>query len=371
MTVREALLLAGQLLGLLTALVVVVLSLIWLERKALARFQNRMGPMRVGFHGLLQPVADALKLLVKEDLVPTWADRALFWSAPLMVFVPSFVVWVTIPLAKEVVIRNLEMGLFYIVAFSILPVVGLVLAGWSSANKYAMLGSLRSAAQLVSYEIPIVMAVIALVMVPESLNLVTIVEGQRTVPYAALQPLGLALFLLAGVAEVGRTPFDIYFAESEVVGGPFVEYSGAHWSVFFLVEYINTFVVGVLVALLFLGGWTFPLVPEAAWLGFLWVVAKTYLVVLVMFWLRGTLPRLRVDQLMSFGWQLLVPLSFANIVITGFYKFYRWPGWTLTLMSLALLLLAGWLVYRRQTRPAAATAEEMLARARAYRRREA
>ena len=356
---------------LLTLLSIVVLSLVWLERKMLGRIQRRLGPMRVGFHGLLQPVADALKLVLKEDVVPAWADKAVFWVAPLIVFVPSFIIWITIPFAKGIVLRNMELGLLFIIAFSVLSIAGLVLAGWSSASKYAILGGLRSAAQLVSYEIPIIMAVVAVAMLSQSMNLVTIVADQREVAYALLQPLGLAIFLVAGVAEVGRTPFDIYFAESEVVGGPFVEYSGAHWAVFFLAEYINTFAIGALVALLFLGGWAFPFMPDVAWVGLLWVVAKTYLVVFVIFWFRGTFPRLRVDQLMSFGWKLLIPLSFVNIGITAVYLFYGWPAWSLTLMSLAVTLGVGYAIYRRLTWPARATAEQLLARARAYGRTEA
>jgi NADH-quinone oxidoreductase subunit H len=359
-----------RLFFLLTLLSIVVLSLTWLERKTLGRIQRRMGPMRVGFHGILQPVADAVKLILKEDVIPAWADKALFWSAPLVVFVPAFMIWITIPFAQDIVLRNMEAGLLFIVAFSVLGIVGLVMAGWSSASKYAILGGLRSAAQLVSYEIPIIMAVVAVVMLSQSMNLVTIVTDQREVAYAILQPLGFAIFLIAGIAEVGRTPFDIYFAESEVVGGPFVEYSGAHWSVFFLAEYINTFAIAALVALLFLGGWSFPFMPEQPWLGFIWVTIKTYLVVFVIFWFRGTFPRLRVDQLMSFGWKLLIPLSFVNIGITAMYLFYSWPAWIITVLSLAICVGVGYALYWRYTMPARATADQLLARARAYRRTE-
>ena len=359
-----------QLFGLLTALSVVVLSLVWMERKLLGRIQRRMGPMRVGFHGLLQPIADALKLVLKEDVVPGWADKGLFWFAPLAVFVPSFMIWITIPVARDVVVENLDMGLFYIIAFAVLSIAGLVMAGWSSASKYAVLGGLRAAAQLVSYEIPIIMAVIGVAMLAQSLDLEVIVGDQRTTPYALLQPLGLAIFLIAGVAEVGRTPFDIYFAESEIVGGPFVEYSGAHWSVFFLAEYINTFAVAILVALLFFGGWTFPLMPDVSWLGLLWVVLKTYIVIAIIFWLRGTLPRLRVDQLMSLAWKVIIPLSFVNIVMTAVYLYYEWPWPTLTLASSVVTAGAGYLMYRTITRPALRTAEERLAHARAYGRTE-
>lgn len=370
MTVGEALTLLSRAGLLLTGLIVVVLSLVWFERKLLGRIQRRMGPMRVGFHGILQPMADALKLVIKEDLTPAWADKGIFWVAPLVVFVPSFMIWITIPFAHNIVLRSLDMGLLYIIAFSVLAIVGLVMAGWGSASKYAILGSLRSAAQLVSYEIPIIMTVIAVAMLPQSLNLVTIVEDQRVIPYAVLQPLGLAIFLLAGIAEVGRTPFDIYFAESELVGGPFVEYSGAHWAVFYLAEYINTFTIGILVAILYLGGWTFPLMPEIPWLGFLWLILKTYMVVFVIFWFRGTFPRLRVDQLMSFGWKVLIPLSFVNIAITAVYLFYEWPTWSLTVLSLLITLATGYAMYRRWTWPMRATAAQRLAHARAYGRPE-
>ncbi|MBI4202784.1 MAG: NADH-quinone oxidoreductase subunit NuoH [Chloroflexi bacterium] len=357
-----------QLVVLVTALTSVVLTLVWVERKALARLQRRMGPMRVGPHGLLQPVADALKLLVKEDLVPAQADKLLFWLAPLVVFVPSYVIWITIPFGQGLVVRSMDMGLFFIVAFSTLSIVGMVMAGWGSANKYAILGGLRSVAQLISYEIPIIMVVIAIAMLPQSLNLSTIVEDQRAVPYALLQPLGLLIFLIAGVAEVGRTPFDIYFAESEVMGGPFIEYSGAHWAVFFLSEYVHTFAIGILTALLFLGGWTFPLMPDVVWLGFAWVMLKTYLVVLVIFWFRGTFPRLRIDQLMSFGWKVLIPLSFVNILITAACLFYGLPNVVMGLLSLAATAAVAYAIYRRMTLPARETAEQRMARARAYRR---
>lgn len=335
MSVLTGVLLVVGLLGLFTFLSIVVLSLVWIERKFLGRIQMRMGPMRVGFHGILQPIADAIKLVVKEDLIPSWADRKVFWVAPLMVLVPSFMVWVTIPFSRNLVVQNLDLGLFYIIAFSVLSVVGIVLAGWGSANKYATLGGLRAAAQLVSYEIPLIMAVLAVAMLAQSLKLTDIVDGQGTIPYLFLQPLGLFIFLLSGLAELGRTPFDIHHAESEVVGGPFIEYSGAHWSVFFLAEYINTFAVAALTVLLFIGGWRWPEFPPP--LAVAWFLAKTYLVILAIFWFRGTYPRLRIDQLMTLGWKVLVPLSFLNIVITGVYLFYGWPAWSLSLMSLVAL----------------------------------
>ena len=333
-------------LGLLTGLSVVVLSLVWVERKFLGRIQMRMGPMVVGPYGLLQPVADAIKLVAKEDLLSPWVDRIVYWIAPLAVFIPSFMIWVTIPISRDIVIRNMEMGLFYIIAFSVLSIVGLVAAGWASSNKYAVLGGFRAAAQLISYEIPLIMAVLGVAMLAQSLNLQEIVNQQDTYVYALVQPLGLLIFFIAGLAEIGRTPFDIHPAESEVVGGPFVEYSGAHWSIFFLAEYINTFAIAALTVLLFLVGWLLPGLSGGAitTVGILVFFAKTYLVILIIFWFRGTYPRLRIDQLMSFGWKMLVPLSFGNIILTGFYMFYGWPTWLMSIISITILVSVFWLV---------------------------
>ena len=338
----------GALLGFLS---LVVMALTWAERKALARIQMRMGPMRVGFHGTLQPIADTIKLFTKEDILPSWADRRIYWIAPLAVFVPSFLIWVTMPLARDLVLRNLDLGLFYITAISVLSVMGLIMAGWGSANKYAILGGLRAAGQLVSYEIPFIMAILGVAMLAQSLDLTVVVDGQANYGYALLQPLGLFLFLTAGLAELGRTPFDIHHAESEVVGGPFVEYSGAHWAAFFLAEYLNTFTVAALTVLLFFGGWRWPAMPfeglAHSSLSVAWFMAKTAVVIWLIFWIRGTYPRLRIDQLMAFGWKLLVPLSFLNIVATAVVMFYGWPLWTLTLISLVLLGGTAYIIFRR------------------------
>ena len=324
------------LLALLTFLSFIVLSLVWLERKFLGRLQMRMGPMRVGPYGLLQPVADALKLVGKEDIMPGWVDKGIFWVAPLAVFVPSFVIWVTIPFAPGLVLRDLELGLLYVIAFSVLSIIGLMMAGWGSANKFGVMGSLRAVAQLISYEIPIIAVALSIAALAGSLNLQEIVVAQAPVPYVFIQPLGLFIFFIAGLAELGRTPFDIYHAESEIVGGPFVDYSGAHWAIFFLAEYINTFLIATLVTLLFLGGWAGPLLPALAWF-----FIKVYAVVLVIFWFRGTFPRVRIDQLMSLGWKVLVPLSFLNLILTTSALFYGWPLWVLTVVGVAVLAALG------------------------------
>ena len=331
---------------------VIVLSLTWLERKALGRLQLRYGPTRTGPFGLMQPIADAVKLIIKEDIIPNDSEKAIFWIAPVIVVVSAFVIWVTIPGGDNVVIRNLPLGLFYIVAFAVVGILGLVLAGWGSANKYGIMGGLRSAAQLISYEIPVVLVAAAVAILAQSLDMQVIVGEQASLPYIVLLPLGFVVFFIAGLAEVGRTPFDIYHAESEVVGGPFVEYSGAHWSVFFLAEYINTFAIAALTTLLFLGGWGGPFLPDVAWF-----LLKTYAVILVIFWVRGTFPRLRIDQLMSFAWKVMVPLSFYTVIVAAVYRFYELPWWSLTILSAAGLLVAGWIIYRRMTAPARRVAE--------------
>ncbi len=338
-----------------SVLSIVVMSMIWLERKLLGRLQLRLGPTRTGPMGLLQPVADAVKLILKEDIIPASSEKAIFWVAPIIVVISAFMIWVTIPGTQSAVIQNLDMGLFYIIAFSVIGILGLVLAGWGSANKYGTLGGLRAAAQLISYEIPIIMVAISVAMLAQSLDLREIVNQQDDYIFALVQPLGLILFFIAGLAEVGRTPFDIYFAESEIVGGPFVEYSGAHWSVFFLAEYINTFAIAALTVILFFGGWSGPLL-SGGW-EIIWFLVKVYLVILVIFWVRGTFPRLRIDQLMAFAWKVMVPLSFLSVVMTAIYQFYEWPACTLTAMSSAGLLVVGFLIYKRMTGPSKLVAD--------------
>jgi NADH-quinone oxidoreductase subunit H len=352
-TLSEALTLGMQLFALFNAAALAAISLVWLERKFLGRLQGRVGPTRVGPFGLLQPIADAIKLMAKEDVSPGSSQKVIFYVAPLLVFVPAFVVWVSFPFARGVAVRSLDLGLFFFVAISVLSIVGLVLAGWSSNSKYAILGGFRAAAQLVSYEIPIIMSILIVGMLAGTLNFVEVVDAQSSVPYAAVVPLAFVIFIIAGLAEVGRTPFDIYFAESEVVGGPFVEYSGAHWAIFFLAEYVNTFVVGLLGALLFLGGWAWPFGADLPqWASIALVLGKAYLIVLVIFWIRGTYPRMRIDQLMSFGWKWLIPLSFAVFIAAASQMFYGWPQWSLTIISVVILAIPVVIQLRSQRNPA-------------------
>ncbi|MBM2827327.1 MAG: NADH-quinone oxidoreductase subunit [Dehalococcoidia bacterium] len=317
-----------------------VLVLIYAERKILGHIQQRLGPMRTGFHGILQSPADAIKLLVKEDLTPTTADRWVYRLAPYLVFAPIFMIFVVIPFSDDIVIRHLDMGLFYIVAFSSLSIVGMLMAGWGSDNKYALLGGVRAAAQLISYELPLAISILGVAVLTQSLSLQEIVAQQNPVPFLFLQPLGIIIFLSASLAELSRTPFDIPIAESEVVGGPLVEYSGMRWAIFFLAEYANLFLMSAVVTLIYLGGWSWPFELPLEWLGgwpsrlmaVSWFMAKTSVIILAVFWLRGTLPRLRIDQLMTFAWKTLIPFSFVNLLIAGAAVLYG-----------GVALIAGWL----------------------------
>jgi NADH-quinone oxidoreductase subunit H len=334
----------------------VVLVLTYVERKVLGHIQQRLGPMRTGFHGVLQAPADAIKLMFKEDLTPNTADRAVFQLAPFLVFVPIFMMFVTIPATAALVVRNLDLGLFYLVAFSSLHIVGLLMAGWGSDNKYALLGGVRSAAQLISYELPLAFAVMGIVLVTGTLNLREIVEGQDKYPYLLVQPLGALIFIIASLAEMGRTPFDIPMAESEVVGGPWVEYSGMRWAIFFLGEYASLFGSCALMVVLYLGGWMVPFLPAdsplSAPVGLLLFVLKTSALVFGVFWLRGTLPRLRIDQLMDFAWKMLIPFSLLNLVATAGLIVYKPELPVVASMGLALSFLFGYVVYLRTRRTA-------------------
>ncbi len=291
-----------------------IIFFIWLELKILAHISDRLGPMRTGkFHGWLQPIADVIKLLNKEDIIPKEADKLLFIAAPFVVFVPVFMTLVTIPITKGLLVRDLDIGVFYIIALSAFTFVGMIMAGWSSYNKYSLLGAFRAAGQLLSYELPLGLAIVGIVMLTDTLSLVSIVEKQN-IPFILIQPIGFLIFFLASIAELTRTPFDIPQAESELVAGFFTEYSGMRWALFFLAEYASLFILSALTSLLFLGGWKGPILPPLVWF-----LIKVYILFFLIVWVRGTLPRVRPDQLISFGWKILLPLAFLNIFLTGLF----------------------------------------------------
>ena len=305
--------------GVLMFVVPSLLIVIYIERKLIGRFQIRIGLSRTGPHGLLQPIADAVKVLAKEDIIPKNADKLVFLIAPTAAFVPAVLVWATIPLAQDLHLTDLDIGILYIVAVSSLSVIGIFMAGWASNNKYSLFGAMRTIAQMISYEVPVVLSLVAVLMITGSLSLVSIVDRQ-TVPFLLLQPVGFLLFFIASLAEINRSPLDLLEAEQEIVAGFHTEYSGFRFSIFYLVEYTHALTMGALITVVFLGGWNFfgtwlsgSFVPQ-----YIWFAGKVYLVFAVLVWIRATMPRLRVDQLMDFGWKTLVPIALANIFITGF-----------------------------------------------------
>lgn len=300
-------------LGVVILIVLVVLFMIWFERKVIGHIQVRRGPLHTGgFHGWAQPIADALKLLFKEDIVPRGVDRPVYILAPLVVFMSTIVAYIVIPFSKSLVARDISMGVLFVFAVSSVTTIGIFMAGWGSNNKYSLLGAMRAAAQIVSYEVPLLLSVLGVFMLAQTLSLSGIVEAQRHVWYVFLQPVGFMIFVIAGIGEVNRLPFDIPEAESELVAGFHTEYSGLRFAFFFLSEYANMFVMSAMATVLFLGGWHGPVLP-----GFVWFMGKAFFFMFLMVWLRGTYPRLRVDQMMAFCWKVLLPLAFLNLLVTG------------------------------------------------------
>jgi NADH-quinone oxidoreductase subunit H len=300
---------------------IVAAYLVWAERKFLARLQIRYGPNRAGIFGLLQPLADIVKLITKEDTVPDGADKAFFLIAPAIVAATAFLMFSVVPLGRDMtlwghkiplVVTDLNIGLLFVFAMSSLSVYGVALGGWASNSKYALLGGIRGAAQMVSYELSLGLSLIPVVMMARSFSVVDIVAAQQRYPFIIFQPLAFLIFLISTMAESKRTPFDLPEAESELIAGYHTEYSGMRFGLFFLGEYVHMMVFGGLLAVLFLGGWHGPFLPP-----FVWLFIKMILAALFMIWVRGTLPRLRYDQLMVLGWKVLIPLSLANILVTG------------------------------------------------------
>ncbi|MGE0539026.1 MAG: NADH-quinone oxidoreductase subunit NuoH [Dehalococcoidia bacterium] len=321
---------------------VLVMFLTWLERKVAARLQQRLGPTRTGPIGLLQPVADAGKLLTKEDLRPSTADPWLFQLAVFGLFVPIFVSFIALPYTRDLWVRSLPLGLFFIVAMQSVSIVGILMAGWGSDSKYALVGAARGVAQMISYEIPLVLSVLVIAILSQSLDLITIVEDQATVPNIVWQPLAFGIFVVAVLAELGRQPFDMSVSESEVAGGFFIEYSGIRWSLFQLAEFANLFILSVFGSVLFLGGYAWPFGLDVGWpLQFVLTVIKASLMVVAIMWIRFSMPRLRIDQLMTFAWKLLIPLILVQVFLNGLVLMYDLPKIVLTISGLIILAAAG------------------------------
>jgi NADH-quinone oxidoreductase subunit H len=297
--------------------------LVWAERKLLARLQIRLGPNRAGIFGLLQPVADGIKMLLKEDVVPDAADRPIFLLAPAVVATTAMLMFAVVPFGENLVIggqpvpmviADINVGLLYVFALSSLAVYGVALGGWASNSKFALLGGIRGAAQMISYELALGLSLVPIVMLARSFSLVEIVDAQARYPFILLQPVSFVIFFVSAMAESKRIPFDLPEAENELGAGYHMEYSGMRFGLFFIGEYVHMQVMGAMVAVFFLGGWRGPWLPAPVWL-----LTKMILVALVMIWIRGTLPRLRYDQLMALGWKVLIPAALVNIVVTGFF----------------------------------------------------
>jgi NADH-quinone oxidoreductase subunit H len=305
----------------LLVLLLLAAYLVWLERKFLARLQIRYGPNRAGKFGLLQPIADTIKMLTKEDIVPAAADRFIFLLAPAVVATTALMMFAVVPFGGSItlfgkkvplVISDLNVGLLYVFALSSLGVYGVAMGGWASNSKYSLLGGIRGAAQMISYELALGLSLVPIVMLADSFSIVEIVKAQEKYPFILVQPFAFVIFMISAMAESKRIPFDLPEAENELGAGFHTEYSGIRFGLFFLGEYVHLQVLGALVAVLFLGGWRGPILPPPVWL-----FIKIIFVALMMIWVRGTLPRLRYDQLMALGWKVLIPLALVNIMVTG------------------------------------------------------
>lgn len=322
-----------------------------LERKGLGRIQNRYGPNRVGPFGLLQPLADGVKALIKEDVVPATADKIVHFLAPLVLVVPVFLSLAVIPVGRNMTAIDLDAGVLFFFAAGAATELSVFMAGWSSRNKYSLLGAMRAMAQMISYEVPLVLSALTVVMAAGSLSTVAIVEAQAgysgPLPHwYILTPWGLAgfiLFLIAAMAEANRSPFDLPEGESEIIAGYYIEYSGFKFALFFLGEYIGMFATSGMAITLFLGGWHAPL-PFLQWIpSYAWFFAKLLALIGLFIWVRGTLPRLRMDQLMNFAWKFMLPMTLLNLLVAGLWRFMpagliRWIGCALLLMGAYVLL---------------------------------
>jgi NADH-quinone oxidoreductase subunit H len=301
------------------------------ERKVIGHIQLRLGPMVVGPHGILQPIADVIKLLLKEDIVPAKVDKAIFKAAPIISLTAALSTFAVIPVDKNWIIADINVGLLYVIGIAGIGTYGIIFAGWASNSKYAFLGGLRSAAQMVSYEVALGLSLVGVILMAESFNLIEIVNKQTEYWYGMFlfpQIIAYFVFVVAMLAETNRLPFDLPEAETELVAGYFVEYSGIRFSLFYLSEYLAMFCMSALATICFWGGWTappiliktFPILEFVP--GFVWFLIKVYFHIFLFFWLRGTLPRYRYDQLMAIGWKVLIPLALINIVVTSIVKYY-------------------------------------------------
>ncbi|UCH79624.1 MAG: NADH-quinone oxidoreductase subunit NuoH [Nitrospiraceae bacterium] len=317
----ELLLMFVKILVVVTIFMIHLLYVQYFERKVIGHMQARMGPMRVGWHGILQPVADALKLFFKEDIIPSQSDRPIFFVAPIIGVIAGVSTIAVIPLWKSFSIANLNIGILYILALSSIGSFSIILGGWASNSKYSFLGGLRSSAQVISYEISLGLSLVGVMMMAGSANLSDIVNAQANSWFLFPQLIAFFVFLVSAIAETNRVPFDLPEAETELVAGFATEYSGMRWALFFMAEYAGMFIMSSLAVVCFMGGWNGPELPLVGeYSGLLWFVLKVYGFIFFYFWIRATLPRYRYDQLMSLGWKIFIPLALLNVIVTGFLR---------------------------------------------------
>ncbi|MBZ4687120.1 MAG: NADH-quinone oxidoreductase subunit [Clostridia bacterium] len=300
-----------------------VLVLVLLERKLSGYFQQRPGPNRLGPNGAFQTIADVIKLFGKELIIPKAADKWVFILATIVVFIPAVMLYAVIPFGKKMIAIDLNIGIFYFIAISSTATIAFIMGGWGSNNKYSLLGGMRTVAQMVSYEIPLVFSLLGVIMIAGSLKMSDIIAAQKDVWFIILQPIAFIIFFISSIAELNRAPFDLPEGEQELVAGPYTEYSGMMFALFFLAEYANMVSISAIAVTLFLGGWQGPILPS-----WMWFVIKLYIMIFLYMWVRWTFPRIRIDHLMHFNWKFLLPLSLVNIVITGIgIKLVNWLNW--------------------------------------------
>jgi NADH-quinone oxidoreductase subunit H len=331
---------------------IIVIFLIWVERKIAARFQDRVGPNRAGPYGLLQTFADMVKLLTKEDVIPEKADRLAFNIAPILSVVAVLLIWAVIPFAPGWIGTDLNVGVLYIAAVGSFGILSILMAGWSSNNKYALLGAFRAVAQLISYEVPMLITLMVPVLLARGMGMMDMVRDQ-TVWFIVLAPVSAIIFLVSSIAEIGRTPFDLLEAESEIVAGYHTEYTGMKFGLFFAAEFLHAFTIGVLFAILFLGGWRGPGAEEFPLLGVIYLMLKASVGYFIVMWVRSTLPRIRIDQMLALNWKFLTPLSLALLILTAIVeKTFEGNAWRVPalLIGNVIVLIVSYYIMRAASR---------------------
>lgn len=340
---------AVGILLLCTILLVIAIAMVWVERKVVGRFQDRLGPNRVGPWGIFQPFADILKLLIKEDTTPQGADRFVYNLPPIIALATVLLFWGVIPLMPTLVGSDINVGIIYIVAVGAIGTLGIIMAGWASNNKYALLGALRTVAQMVSYEVPMVVILLVPVILAKSMGVQDIVLAQM--PYnwfIFLAPVAAVIFLITSIAEIGRAPFDLTEAESEIVAGFHIEYSGMKFGMFYAGELLHALTIGALFSTFFLGGWRGPYVDQWPFLGVFYLLIKAFFVYFVIMWIKYSLPRIRIDHMLNFNWKFLTPLAIAVVFMLAIVDkvlqqyFPNSPGWVYVALMLITNLLVGW-----------------------------